>query len=351
MSLPDFQLDRFGRRLSFVAATLFCLASSCAKQEELEPVMLYGKALGTKWSVVFVPAAGQDFPGELELEETVLKTIGRVDALMSTFREDSDIGRFNGRPGYLEPFELDPETRKVVAAAIHYARETGGAFDPTVGPLVGLWGFGAGASRDEPVVGQVEEVLERVGFGLLEWNESGHLKRRLPGVELDLSAIAKGYVADAVLEALGRYRPAGLMVEIGGDLRVAGTRASGEPWRLGIQNPDGGLYSVVLSTGGALATSGDYRRYRNRGDERISHIIDPRSGHSAATGIVSVSVLAPTALEADAIATALMVLGEKDGLAYVEERAWLEALFKVRDSETQSINTLRSSGWAASTKE
>jgi thiamine biosynthesis lipoprotein len=318
----------------------------CRDPGAAHELRLTGEALGTAWSVELVlprvPA-----PEEVaEIRERVAATLDRVDRGMSTWREDAELARFN-RQSELRAFPFAPETRRVVAASLELARETGGAFDPTVAPLVALWGFGAQAASTPPSVEALEEARRRVGWRHLEWIEGGRLARRVPGVQLDLSAIAKGYAVDAVLAELGRDRPIGALVEVGGEVRALGAKPGGVPWRVGIDDPDAPgsrLSAVVLLSGGALATSGDYRRVRVIGGRRLTHVVDPRSGRPVEQRVASASVIAPTCMEADAVATALMVLGPEEGLAWVEERPWLETLLMVRTGEA-AIEERASSGW------
>jgi thiamine biosynthesis lipoprotein len=247
----------------------------------------------------------------------------------------------------MDAFRFAPETRRVIAAALDLARETGGAFDPTVAPLVALWGFGAQAADAPPSVTELEEARRRVGWQHLSFGEGGHLARRVPGVQLDLSAIAKGYAVDAVVAELARDRPIGALVEVGGEVRALGAKPGGAPWRVGIDDPDAPgsrLSAVVLLTGGALATSGDYRSVRVIEGRRRTHVVDPRSGRPVEQKVASASVIAPTCMEADAVATALMVLGPEKGLAWVEARPWLETLLMVRGGG-QISEKRASSGW------
>jgi thiamine biosynthesis lipoprotein len=265
---------------------------------------------------------------------------------MSTWREDAELARFN-RNSDAKSFRFSPETRRVIEAALGMARETGGAFDPTVAPLVALWGFGAQAADTPPSVAELEQARARVGWRLLEWKERGLLARRAPGVQLDLSAIAKGYAVDAIVAELARERPVGVLVEVGGEVRALGAKPRGAPWRVGIDDPDAPgsrLSEVVLLTGGALATSGDYRRVHMVDGRRLTHVVDPRSGRPVEQKVASASVIAPTCMEADAVATALMVLAPEEGLAWVEDRVWLEALLMVRDAEGR-LEKRSSSGW------
>jgi thiamine biosynthesis lipoprotein len=327
-------------------AALLLAGSGCGNSEAADELRLSGEALGTVWSVdLVVPEAPTPERAE-EIRARVASTLDRVDRGMSTWREDAELARFNRQSG-LEPFPFSPEPRRVIAAALDLARETGGAFDPTVAPLVALWGFGAQAADTPPTVEELEQARRRVGWRLLEWREAGRLARRVAGVQLDLSAIAKGHAVDAIVAELARDRPIGVLVEVGGEVRALGAKPGGEPWRVGIDDPDAPgsrLSAVVFLTGGALATSGDYRRVRVIEGKRRTHVVDPRSGLPVEQKVASASVVAPTCMEADAVATALMVLGPDQGLAWVEDRPWLETLLMVRVGEG-AIEERASSGW------
>ena len=342
-----------GRRAVAVAVAITAVAvvASCSPRPPAEgrELALAGRALGTTWSVklVVAPAAA---PDPEDIERRVTAVLDRVDRGMSTWRSDAEIARYDARVDE-EPYAFSAEVRRVVALALDLARETAGAFDPTVRPLVALWGFGAGAATEEPSASQLDEVRRRVGHGHLGWDADGRLVADVPGVTLDLSAIAKGYAVDALIAELARDRPRGLMVEVGGEVRVLGPRSDGGPWRHGVElpapapdAPRSELAAVIALTGGALATSGDYRQVTRAGGARRSHVIDPRTGRPAARDVASASVIAPTCAEADAVATALMVLGVEAGLAWVEARPWLEAGFIVRDGETL-VGWRVSSGW------
>jgi thiamine biosynthesis lipoprotein len=321
-------------------------SGSCGGSEAVQELRLAGEALGTAWSVRLVTRQPLAPPKIEELRRRVAATLGRVDRGMSTWRDDSELVRFNRQIGFAS-FRFSPETRRVVAAALELARETRGAFDPTVAPLLALWGFGAEAAAGEPSETELAHARARVGWQHLGWNEEGHLRRRVPGVQLDLSGIAKGYAVDAVASELGREPLIGVLVELGGEVRALGTKADGEPWRVGIDDPTSPgsrLEAVVPLTGGALATSGDYRQVRWVEGRRRTHVMDPRSGRPVESGVASASVLAPTCTEADGVATALMVLGPQKALAWVEERPWLEALLAIRE-EDGSVEWLSSSGW------
>jgi thiamine biosynthesis lipoprotein len=318
-----------------VAALILLGGFACRPPATVHELRLAGDALGTAWSVDLVTAEALEENQVEEIQTRVASTLEGVDRGMSTWREDAELARFNRLEG-LGPFRFSPETRRVITAALEMARETRGAFDPTVGPLVALWGFGAHAAVEPPSVVALGQALDRVGWQRLEWTQGGLLERRVPGVQLDLSAIAKGYAVDAVVAELARDRPIGALVEVGGEVRALGTKPDNLPWRVGIDDPGAPgdrLSAVVLLTGAALATSGDYRQAQVSEATRHTHVIDPRSGRPVEQRVASASVIAPTCMEADAVATALMVLGVEAGLTWVEARPWLEALLLVRDGE------------------
>jgi thiamine biosynthesis lipoprotein len=333
--------------VAVLGAVLLLTGSGCRAPASRHEVRGSGEALGTTWSVKLVSRAAPQPGAEDELRERVAAVLARVDRGMSNWREDAELARFNSQGG-LNAFEFSSETRQVIVAALEIARETNGAFDPTVGPLVALWGFGPVAALEEPTEQELERQRARVGWPLLTWDRKGRLVRRVPGVELDLSAIAKGYAVDAIVHELVRDRPLGLLVEVGGEVRAVGTTLLGEPWRVGVQDPtarEADLEAVLALTGAALATSGDYRNLRVVAGKRRSHVIDPRTGRPLDNRVASASVVAPTCMEADAAATALMVLGPDRGMAWVEERPWLDALLLLRRGD-KIVERRASSRWA-----
>ncbi len=335
------------RNLSALAIALLLAGCGPGSSKAPHELRLTGEALGTIWSVDLVLPEAPAPEGVEGTRERIASTLERVDQGMSTWREDAELARFN-RQADLEPFAFSPETGRVIAAAMDLARETRGAFDPTVAPLVALWGFGAQAADAPPTMAELDGARSLVGWQKLEWRPGGRLARRVAGVQLDLSAIAKGYAVDAVLGELASERPLAALVEVGGEVRALGAKPGGVPWRVGIDDPDAPgsrLSAVVLLTAGALATSGDYRQVRVVEGRRLSHVVDPRSGLPVEQRVASASVIAPTCMEADAVATALMVLGPDEGLAWVEERPWLEVLLLVREGE-EGFEERASTGFA-----
>ncbi len=312
------------------------LSAACAGGGDAarETYAFRGATMGTYYSVK-VAAVG--LPDErLDAVRAMIEgELEDVNAKMSTWIEDSELSRFN-RHAATTPFEVSAATFEVVQAALELARLSGGAYDVTVGPLVDAWGFGAGTDRLELSDEEIQGLVASVGYDHLELDaEARTLRKRRPDLSCDLSSIAKGYAVDRVAEALLAAGFADLWVEVGGEVRAAGRNAEGRVWRLGIERPalePGALQRIVPLDGGAVATSGDYRNYRERDGARISHIIDPRSGLPVRHPLASVSVVHRKCMTADAFATALMVLGPDEGWQ-LAMREGLAVLFLVRDGE------------------
>ncbi len=277
-----------------------------------EVTKLSGRAFGTLWSVLF--PRGIDGTEA----ETIAAILGRIDRAMSPFRPDSTLSRFNAAPAGRQAVE--PELAFVTAEALRIANWSGGAFDPTVGPLVGRYGFG-------PIAG------ERLGDHTALSCDPGGIAKSMDGLTLDLCGIAKGYALDAVATALAALGHTDFLIDIGGELLAAGTGPDGTPWRLGIENPlQGGVWTRLETANLALATSGDTIHFYEVAGRRYSHTIDPRTAAPIVNPVASVSVAHASAMTADAMATAMLVLGPDAGLA-LAEAAGLPVLFLLRDGQ------------------
>ena len=296
---------------------------------------LSGQTMGTTYSVRLA-----DSPlnrGDLRrLQTDVDAALAEINRQMSTWDPDSEISRFN-RAGAGEPVAISPDFQFVVRRALEIAEATGGAFDPTVGALVDFWGFGPDGLRCvAPTPDQIAAARTITGWRHLHLLPDGQLQKDVADLKLDLGAIAKGFGVDRVAALLRERGDENFLVEIGGETLGVGVNAAGEPWRVGVLKPDGStdLQGVARLTGGrAIATSGDYRNfYRDETGELRAHVIDPRTAAPVGHAVASVSVLAADCLTADALATALFVLGPDEGLPLLAERfPGIEALFLVRD--------------------
>ena len=283
----------------------------------LELARLGGQTMGTTWSARVVVPAGT---GLHRLHDALQAQLDRVVAQMSTWEADSDLSRFN-RAAAGTWHTLPTEFATVMEAALRIARDSDGAFDPACGALVQAWGFGAGADlRGRPADHVLQQVRQRPGWRDLEWRAQGAQLLQPGGAQLDLSAIAKGYAVDLLLDTLHARGLRDALVEVGGELAGRGRKPDGTPWRVLVEtgaDEDGGLPPRVLALKTcAVATSGDrWHRFEQDG-MRYSHTLDPRHGHPVEQTTAAVSVLAATAMEADAWATALTVMGLGAGLAF-----------------------------------
>jgi thiamine biosynthesis lipoprotein len=310
---------------------LLGLALSACSGEGGGYVKLQGATMGTYYRVTArCPGIAAD-----GVRARVEQTVSEVNGRMSTYLPDSELSRFNDAPvGVWQP--ASPELIEVISVAAEISRLSGGAFDVTVGPLVNLWGFGPdGAITESPEPAAVREALARVGSAHLLIDTGAGALKKDTAVYVDLSAIAKGYGVDRVVDQLVLAGCPDLLVDIGGEVAARGLNPSGSTWRVGIEVPDpsriGGVERVVPLSGMAIATSGDYRNFLDldQGRHRVSHTIDPRTGHPIEHDLASVSVLHASTMWADGLATALDVLGPDAG-PQLAEREGLAAVFIIR---------------------
>ncbi|MEN8165426.1 MAG: FAD:protein FMN transferase [Acidobacteriota bacterium] len=289
-----------------------------------------GPTMGTLYTVKVV-TPDLDDSAKLAIHTAIRGAVDGIDEAMSTFKPQSELSRFNS--GGTKEFAATEDLLEVLAIALEVAEKSGGALDVTVGPLVDAWGFGPDGEVEPPDDDRIETLRQRVGWHRLALDqEAGTVRKNTEGLRVDLSAIAKGFAVDKVLTGVVELGYEDVMVEIGGEVRTAGLNEVGRPWRIGIERPDEDGRVAGLSfevSGRALATSGDYRNFREVDGHRISHTIDPRTGRPVDHNLASVSVLAATCIEADAWATALNVLGPFEGVALAEDHR-LDALFLVR---------------------
>jgi len=290
---------------------------------------LRGETMGTTWSVR-LPGDAPALPG---LVSALEHTLDDYVAQVSHWRPDSLLSRFNrAEPG--SAHVLPDAFAAVIEAAIAIARETDGAFDPSLGALVDLWGFGAGERLDHPPAAEaIDAARPATGWRRLRFDAVTRTLVQAGGVRLDLSGIAKGHAVDLLGARLSDLGLRDHLVEIGGELRASGNRPDGRPWRVAVQGvgadaPPTGITIALRDQ--AVATSGDYLRYFDHDGQRYAHTIDPRDGRPVDSGIASVTVVHADCLHADALATALTVMGADEGFSYAERRG-LAALFLLRD--------------------
>ncbi len=297
------------------------------------PVQVTGPTMGTSWNLSFVPGPGS--PAGEDVQAGVQAVLDSIEQSMSTYRPDSEISRFNALP--IDTwFEVSNDFYAVLSAALAIGRDSEGAYDVSVGPLVDLWGFGpTPATYEPPSEEAIREHLRRVGQDKLRLDGEGVRLKKVAPLSLDFSSIAKGYAVDRVAAWLMEQGVRRFLVEVGGEMRMAGLSHRGDPWHIAIEQPDASTRAVAAAisvTDASVATSGDYRNYFELYGKRYSHSIDPRTGYPVAHDLVSVTVIHPSAMMADAWATALIVLGAERAAAVAQAQGLAVYLIR-RDGE------------------
>ncbi|ACL56080.1 FAD:protein FMN transferase [Methylobacterium nodulans] len=289
-----------------------------------------GETMGTTWSVKAVVPAGCRTDG---LAADLARLLDGIDREMSQWRPDSDLSRFNRAPAG-SWVRLPRRLHAVLGVGLDLARRTQGAYDPTIGALADLWGFGpSGPILQRPGPAAIAAAQARSGWSRVRLDPAGEAAFQPGGVQLDLSSIAKGYAVDALSEALGGRGLASHLAEIGGELRGTGVKPDRQPWWVGLEDPlTASAETIVALHGLSVATSGDYRRVLACGAERHGHTLDPRTGRPRTNDLLAVTVLHPSCMIADAAATALLVLGREAGLDHAD-RHGLAARFLFRTAD------------------
>jgi len=314
----------------------------CACGENVAPeVELAGNTMGTQFSVKL--AAGDAVNDAIHLQKAIEGSLAHVEQMMSTYLPDSEITQFNnsastGWHDVSEEFCLSVEQSLAISTL------TDGSFDITVGPLVDLWGFGPGEIIDEPPADEnISTILTSVGYKHLQTDcEQPALKKDIAELELDMSAFGKGYATDRVAAILDEAGIKNYLIEVGGELRLRGHNAKGAKWAIGIEVPlpnQRRPHMILHLTDTAMATSGDYRNYFEADGQRYSHTIDPRTGRPVTHSLASVTVIDDQGSRADALATALLVMGPDAGME-LATRESMAVLFLLRtDSGIEELST------------
>lgn len=324
------------------------LLTACSFKKE---ALFQGRTMGTTYMVKVVTSY---FNRPSDLAEKIDGRLAEINQSMSTYMADSEISRFNALADTAVDFEISDDFHRVLSVAGELFAHTGGAWDPTILPLVNLWGFGPRGQRsDIPEKQAIEDARSGVGFQYLRLTLHKTIGKDLPGLNLDLASIAKGYGVDAIARMLHDLGYTDFLVEIGGEVYAHGLRKDGQKWRVGINKPDPAapgsqVYRTMALENMALATSGDYRNYFEIDGRRYSHVLDPRTGWPVANDVVSVSITADTCTLADGLATAVMVLGIEKGLAVIDSLDNVEGIIVERKPDGNLIDH-RSSGLKSTT--
>ena len=333
---------RYNAIAVFVVCLIVVLYFSIDTKKPIELNSGYHLVMGTFARVV---AVAENSATAQKCIDVALAKINKVDELMSDYKSDSEISELN-REGFKKPIQLSQPTYEVLQKSIEFSKLTDGAFDITIGPLVDLF-HSAEKNKIVPDKEQIAMTKSKVGFEKLKLDDLNRtVQFAVEGMRLDLGGIAKGYAVDKAIEAMQNSGAIGGMVDLGGDIRCFGMPSKGKKhWLIGLQNPniekDITSLDVVLKlklTNGAIATSGDYQQYVLIEGKRQSHIMDRSTGKSA-EGLSSVTVISDNATDADALATAVSVIGPEKGLALIEKVPRTEAILITSQPEYKFIKT------------
>lgn len=287
---------------------------------------LNGPTMGTRWSALFFAPPGFD---PAPVQAALQTAVDAVDAQMSTWKPGSDLMRLNAAPvGAWQ--DIPADLARVLTLGLAIGRASGGAFDIGQGDAVRAWGFGP-ATADPQAIRDAMQAPHRPAHEVLELD--GGRVRKIAPISLDLNGIAKGYGVDRLAEVLSSYGILDALVGIDGEMRAMGLRPDGSVWTIAVEGPDHhrrAPHSILTLQDAGVATSGDYRHWVTVQGRDLSHTMDPARGAPLLDSPASVTVIAPTCAEADAWATALMVLGADRGASIAQETG-LDALFLSRD--------------------
>ena len=326
-------------RLIPVLIILLLITAGCRQEPQL--IRLGGDTMGTTWSVSVVHSEQQTT--QSDLQTLIEQRLAHINRLMSTYDPGSEISRFNRRQE-VSWFPISVETYLVVRQALQVSALSNGAFDISVGPLVNLWGFGpTERPQHPPSEKQIAAIHATVGYQHLDLHaHPPAIRKDIPGLQIDLSAIAKGYAVDMVGDLLKLQGYNDFLVEIGGELLAAGFRGPDMLWRIALEQPLEGVREVATVlpvTATAVATSGNYRNFYVEDGERYVHTIDPVSGRPIRHQLASATVLDPSCARADALATTLMVMGEEQAISFSEQQNIPVHLMIHRGTEMESYQS------------
>jgi len=319
-----------GKVVVVICVVIAVLLSAVIIQKyRLKPLKQTEMIMGTLVEITVIPA------NEKAIKEA-FEALKKVDALMSTYKEDSEISILN-REGKAQVSE---ETLEVIEDAIKFSNLTDGAFDITCRPLINLW---KKAKKEEkvPTEEEIEEAISLVGYQriILEANQ---IRLEKEGMQIDLGGIAKGYAVDKAIEALKKNGIKRALVNAGGDLYALGTDRQGEKWQIGVQDPreEDKIIDIIKVKDKAVATSGDYRRYFTLEGKRFSHIVNPKTGLTVQDVPMSVTIIGPDATTTDALSTGVFVLGPEEGMKLIESLPEVEGMII-----SEGMKKLTSQGW------
>lgn len=332
-------------------------ADSVDIEDREDSVVFSGRTMGPIQYRVVVARSSRnptlDDAAKSKIAAAIESELSMVNSLMSTYVPSSDVSKFNRFEQVNQWFPVDLKTATVVNLAQTHAANSEGAFDITVGPLVNLWSFGSDQrTRTIPDKEDIAAALAKVGYQNLEVRiEPPALLKKIPAMEIDLSAIAKGWAVDRVALALSESGSSDFLVDVGGEVRSGGMKAGDTAWMVGVIEPPPGKNSVYqkveMGLDQSIATSGDYQNFFVVDGTMYSHTIDPKTGWPVEHGLASVSIITEACFNADAAATAVSVLGPAAGIEYCEQYGF--EYLMIERLEDGEFKEYRSDGFAVTT--
>ncbi|EFE95533.1 FAD:protein FMN transferase ApbE [Serratia odorifera] len=320
----------------------FGLLTACNDTETRPQLDIDGKTMGTFYSVKI---SGQLSESRQQLQQEIDALLEQANDDISTYRANSVLSRFN-QSRSAEPQPIPRGMADIILTAQRIGRDTGGAMDITVGPLVNLWGFGPDKRPVTiPSQRQIDAAKNDIGLQHLKLiaDQRGEwLQKDLPDLYVDLSTLGEGYGVDQLVKLMARKGITNYLVSVGGAVSSRGVNGQGKPWRVAIQKPtdrENAVQALVDLHGYGISTAGSYRNYFEQKGQRYSHVIDPTTGRPIVHQLVSATVIAPTALEADGWDTGLMVLGTEKALKLAQEKGLAVYLIGKTDNGFTAVMT------------
>tara|TARA_B100000965_G_C19482248_1_gene709110 strand:- start:12 stop:1082 length:1071 start_codon:yes stop_codon:yes gene_type:complete len=320
--------------------------SSCSLERQY--IKFHGNTMGTTYSILIVPSLDNEIDITI-VQMGIDSVLNEVNDQMSTYLINSEISNFNeSRVG--QKTLISNGFNQVVERSLYWSELTDGAFDPTVFPVIQLWRIGSKENKIEniwqpPSNKEIRESMSKVGFNKIKLKNS-YLEKRVEGQMIDLNAIAKGWGVDEIFTYLTSLGFKNYLVEIGGEVRTNGKNNKNRYWGIGVEKPIKNslpgehIYGKIDLNNKGMATSGNYRNFYEFNGNNYSHIIDPRNGMSINSSTLSITVIAKTCMDADALATALSVLSYDEGLNLIRSLEGVEALWIMEDSNGDFVKKM-----------
>ena len=319
--------------VNIIAAAIQCstIVLAVGSSANAETLKLNGKTMGSYYAIA-IDGAAESNAAEIQTKmEAVLADVNRQ---MSTWDPESEISRFNQSVS-TDWYPVSPGFAQVVLESIRLHKVTSGAFDPTIAPLIDLWGFGARRPKSFPSQEAIDTARSKTGMQFIEAKQDPPaLRKTRSDVTLNLSAIAPGHGTDRLSEQLTKLGYPSHVVDIGGEVRTGTLKANGEHWRLGVESPFGEIQRVIECSKNSVSTSGNYRNYFDYKGVRYSHTIDPATGKPLMNPPASVSVLSDSCMTSDGLATGLMVMGIERGLLFAKQQGLSVLYLEVVEERT-----------------